>query len=129
MILGIIFFFQAEDGIRELVRSRGLGDVYKRQVEHRGPLIDDANLRARPLRMPEVQQPIPQRKIEESLTQVLDLAFDAFPGRGARRDSLRELVTVSPGHATRGEQVRTGLTPVSSTHLTRPTNDLYKLSG
>ena len=24
---------QAEDGIRDLVRSRGLGDVYKRQVE------------------------------------------------------------------------------------------------
>ena len=24
-------FFQAEDGIRDLVRSRGLGDVYKRQ--------------------------------------------------------------------------------------------------
>ena len=29
----VIFFFQAEDGIRDLVRSRGLGDVYKRQ-EH-----------------------------------------------------------------------------------------------
>ena len=28
-----MFFFQAEDGIRDLVRSRGLGDVYKRQVE------------------------------------------------------------------------------------------------
>ena len=27
-----IFFFQAEDGIRDLVRSRGLGDVYKRQL-------------------------------------------------------------------------------------------------
>ena len=27
-----LFFFQAEDGIRDLVRSRGLGDVYKRQV-------------------------------------------------------------------------------------------------
>ena len=27
----VIFFFQAEDGIRDLVRSRGLGDVYKRQ--------------------------------------------------------------------------------------------------
>ena len=26
-----LFFFQAEDGIRDLVRSRGLGDVYKRQ--------------------------------------------------------------------------------------------------
>ncbi len=36
MILDIVyryiyFFFQAEDGIRDLVRSRGLGDVYKRQ--------------------------------------------------------------------------------------------------
>ena len=26
-----VVFFQAEDGIRDLVRSRGLGDVYKRQ--------------------------------------------------------------------------------------------------
>ena len=30
MLFGF-FFFQAEDGIRDLVRSRGLGDVYKRQ--------------------------------------------------------------------------------------------------
>ena len=29
--LRVFFFFQAEDGIRDLVRSRGLGDVYKRQ--------------------------------------------------------------------------------------------------
>ena len=29
-----IFFFQAEDGIRDLVRSRGLGDVYKRQAQY-----------------------------------------------------------------------------------------------
>ena len=28
------FFFQAEDGIRDLVRSRGLGDVYKRQLHN-----------------------------------------------------------------------------------------------
>ncbi|BCP56576.1 hypothetical protein SUT007_00340 [Streptococcus parasuis] len=27
-----VFFFQAEDGIRDDVESRGLGDVYKRQV-------------------------------------------------------------------------------------------------
>ena len=32
-VLFYFFFFQAEDGIRDLVRSRGLGDVYKRQVE------------------------------------------------------------------------------------------------
>ena len=30
-MLSVVFFFQAEDGIRDLVRSRGLGDVYKRQ--------------------------------------------------------------------------------------------------
>ena len=29
----VFFFFQAEDGIRDLVRSRGLGDVYKRQQQ------------------------------------------------------------------------------------------------
>ena len=34
----LFFFFQAEDGIRDLVRSRGLGDVYKRQ----GGLWDNA---------------------------------------------------------------------------------------
>ena len=38
MWFDIIFFFQAEDGIRDLVRSRGLGDVYKRQ-EHVRKLI------------------------------------------------------------------------------------------
>ena len=32
VVLFVVFFcFQAEDGIRDLVRSRGLGDVYKRQ--------------------------------------------------------------------------------------------------
>ena len=30
--VAMCFFFQAEDGIRDLVRSRGLGDVYKRQA-------------------------------------------------------------------------------------------------
>ena len=28
----VFVFFQAEDGIRYRVRSRGLGDVYKRQL-------------------------------------------------------------------------------------------------
>ena len=30
------FFFQAEDGIRDAQESRGLGDVYKRQVLENG---------------------------------------------------------------------------------------------
>ena len=34
-IVVVVFFFQAEDGIRDLVRSRGLGDVYKRQRHRR----------------------------------------------------------------------------------------------
>ena len=33
-VVVFFFFFQAEDGIRDLVRSRGLGDVYKRQWPH-----------------------------------------------------------------------------------------------
>ncbi len=32
------FFFQAEDGIRDVERSRGLGDVYKRQADYWGIL-------------------------------------------------------------------------------------------
>ena len=35
-----IFFFQAEDGIRDLVRSRGLGDVYKRQTINRADFLN-----------------------------------------------------------------------------------------
>ena len=34
-----VFFFQAEDGIRDLVRSRGLGDVYKRQIWRQVSLV------------------------------------------------------------------------------------------
>ena len=33
------FFFQAEDGIRDLVRSHGLGDVYKRQGKNCRPVL------------------------------------------------------------------------------------------
>ena len=40
----VFFFFQAEDGIRDLVRSRGLGDVYKRQVLLRLRQLQDRQL-------------------------------------------------------------------------------------
>ena len=36
LIEEFIFFFQAEDGIREAQESRGLGDVYKRQDQLSG---------------------------------------------------------------------------------------------
>ena len=37
--------FQAEDGIRDLVRSRGLGDVYKRQHKKSPPENAGAGLK------------------------------------------------------------------------------------
>ena len=45
----LLFFFQAEDGIRDLVRSRGLGDVYKRQMladAREGKVLSPANATA-----------------------------------------------------------------------------------
>ena len=55
-----LFFFQAEDGIRDLVRSRGLGDVYKRQIQVL-PLLQIAErvMELHPLRRPEEQIRIP----------------------------------------------------------------------
>ena len=53
-----VFFFQAEDGIRDLVRSRGLGDVYKRQRQGR----QEAAARAqRHRRDRQVQDQVPGR--------------------------------------------------------------------
>src|SRR5678815_5122623 len=39
----LVFFFQAEDGIRDAQESRGLGDVYKRQVVD-GPFAETKEL-------------------------------------------------------------------------------------
>ena len=40
LFIATVFFFQAEDGIRDLLRSRGLGDVYKRQGQADGSSAD-----------------------------------------------------------------------------------------
>ena len=45
----VSFFCQAEDGIRDLVRSRGLGDVYKRQLRPDEPGQALSNLEYAPL--------------------------------------------------------------------------------
>ena len=42
-IFMLCFFFQTEDVIRDLLRSRGLGDVYKRQVSLTTTLMDSSN--------------------------------------------------------------------------------------
>ena len=51
-------FFQAEGGIRGLVRSRGLGDVYKRQGQPR--LVGRRDAPAQ-LLLPRRERPGPQR--------------------------------------------------------------------
>ena len=45
------FFFQAEDGIRDAQESRGLGDVYKRQILSRAAIE----------KMPYSQDSVPER--------------------------------------------------------------------
>ena len=43
-VIHCMFLFQAEDGIRDLVRSRGLGDVYKRQKIYKTEMIETVAL-------------------------------------------------------------------------------------
>eukprot|EP00656_Telonema_subtile_P004824 TRINITY_DN12205_c0_g1_i1.p1 TRINITY_DN12205_c0_g1~~TRINITY_DN12205_c0_g1_i1.p1 ORF type:complete len:225 (-),score=59.99 TRINITY_DN12205_c0_g1_i1:192-866(-) len=63
------FFFQAEDGIRDLVRSRGLGDVYKRQVstQSTGQLTVDGMEEALPDIDPEVARQAQEYANEEGV--------------------------------------------------------------
>ena len=60
----VCFFFQAEDGIRDLVRSRGLGDVYKRQLQECAGVDVGAAADGRapfPLLTGSLRQPLAQR--------------------------------------------------------------------
>ena len=47
LLFSVFFFFQAEDGIRDLVRSRGLGDVYKRQSQQAQGFTNEPSSRCR----------------------------------------------------------------------------------
>ena len=62
------FFFQAEDGIRDLVRSRGLGDVYKRQHPNLAYLARDYGLKEIPVEY-EGKEPPPSR-----MKELIDIA-------------------------------------------------------
>ena len=100
----VCFFLQAEDGIRDLVRSRGLGDVYKRQervgpADHRGPdLVAGGVLEREPL--------------QAGLFEALDVLFDV---------GVFALELVDLGGGVAGQVAQDA---VSYTHLTLPTSDL-----
>ena len=72
----LVFFFQAEDGIRDLVRSRGLGDVYKRQALHAAPVLAGLLLPDRP------RQAAPAVVLLRAADHLLDVGGLRRPGHG-----------------------------------------------
>ena len=67
--------FQAEDGIRDLVRSRGLGDVYKRQ-EQETIIINEAGLYSLILRSKKPEaKPFQRWVTHELLPQLRKVGF------------------------------------------------------
>ena len=95
----VCFVFQAEDGIRDLVRSRGLGDVYKRQPRDLKVLEKIAELNK--------ANPLPTGHARGMAM------FRSFETMGA---ALVEI--------TKTNDVIKIVKAVSYTHLTLPTSDL-----
>ena len=96
-----VFFFQAEDGIRYLVRSRGLGDVYKRQAKKRNGAV-----------------PAEARLFEKTIYWLKEMNLaDGLSIRALGKSARYELLIESHGQAS-------NLKAVSYTHLTLPTSDL-----
>ena len=89
-----VFCFQAEDGIRDLVRSRGLGDVYKRQSKRAATHS--------------CREPVGGTTVETliNLTNKMEAAAKAGQQEKGK------------------DQALDGLHTVSYTHLTLPTSDL-----
>ena len=92
-----VFFFQAEDGIRDLVRSRGLGDVYKRQA---GPHRHRRDRRALALcRRPRRDRPDLQRHpglLPVSYTHLTLPTSESSVDLGGRRIIKKKTTTTIP---------------------------------
>ena len=98
-MLYFFFFFQAEDGIRDLVRSRGLGDVYKRQA------VVDAH------------RPVAIINRSHFLNDYSKLYFREIWGK-------KSCLMHANGQPRLIERDHNVDEPVSYTHLTLPTSDL-----
>ena len=121
----MLFFFQAEDGIRDLVRSRGLGDVYKRQVrDYVTSVIYDIVSRydVDGIHADDYFYPYPPNQITNQDAQT----FANYP-RGFsnladwRRDNVNLLIAQVNDTI---QSVKPHVKSVSYTHLTLPTSDL-----
>ena len=70
------FFFQAEDGIRDAQESRGLGDVYKRQVFTWQGAVVAATVAALPLVIQTVRVSLSEVSRDVCLLYTSDAADD-----------------------------------------------------
>ena len=108
-------FFQAEDGIRDLVRSRGLGDVYKRQAASRA-----AGAAPRPApRAPPENAPNGDVGVKQSswIIRVICSLLSNQPLDHNQRQIVKLWRRTD-------ELTHGSLDAVSYTHLTLPTSDL-----
>ena len=129
------FFFQAEDGIRDLVRSRGLGDVYKRQNEYRSKVVDEEALR-KLMHKFQIAMDIDDADVgsEDFLVRLMTrVTYEQFPYQESMFEELARshawMVEGLPDVETRvitEDSLAAMLDgrPVSYTHLTLPTSDL-----
>ena len=109
-VILFVFFFQAEDGIRDLVRSRGLGDVYKRQA------VIDEHINGFAPEFFQKQVHLAASGVRENLEGGYFLEIDLA--------ALAEhQLTIGQGE-TDAVEIVAGIGTVSYTHLTLPTSDL-----
>src|SRR5678810_1063875 len=140
----VFFFFQAEDGIRDFCLSRGLGDVYKRQEEHRAKGCSSGTSAAgsecdhleaeiarlavvcpghAPTLMANAVIAYDEHRPQDS-QQYLDLILSQprpYPDAAV----LRAQIALEEGNVPFARRlVEQEIMPVSYTHLTLPTSDL-----
>eukprot|EP00658_Telonema_sp_P-2_P045735 TRINITY_DN33731_c0_g1_i1.p1 TRINITY_DN33731_c0_g1~~TRINITY_DN33731_c0_g1_i1.p1 ORF type:complete len:131 (-),score=29.38 TRINITY_DN33731_c0_g1_i1:145-537(-) len=110
--LHLFFFFQAEDGIRDAQESRGLGDVYKRQVESSVKVLTGMGALTS------------EKRLTSLGAHLANLPIDVRVGKmvihGALLSCLDPVLTIAACLAVKSPFMNL-MEPVSYTHLTLPT--------
>ena len=103
-ILYLCFFFKAEDGIRALVRSGGLGDVYKRQVLQvaladlepkplgRPPEIVSEDAQQQAARVVELERELAAQTVRLELAQVLPHVVQSPAAAALKKTNRHQLL-------------------------------------